>query len=460
MKTLKQLLLLLVMAAIFDACNEDENAHDGKIEFLFAVESDSKTPVPDLPDGASLVINLESGNGSIIEEQLKADFQFYPGHTQRIELSLPGANYFIRDFFIVDKNDQILYASPRKNSDAGKRTINQDFFSIKNGEILRVNLTLIEVKGHKAETFGYKSFQRQQTINLTLSIKGSGKPVTGKAAILKDGSVLAEYQLSARMNQLKFGGDNTSTYTLLVTKEGYTTYHQTFSIPQLKEKGNKPIKAVLDPAFTILARADEEQEIQSFQFSLQGESGEVYVNSQVVNLAEVGEYITVGFVSTEVNHLITITGDLDKITSVKIAFYGYGMMDDIDLRHLTGLTEFHFGLSHSPTVLDFTHNTKLRHANLIGLYPLHTVIPPQNQLVSINLDGCTGFTTSSFDDLITRLYQSAKTIGQKGGLSFAESWYQEPEDESTMVIISEASREKMLIMKNTYGWGFYPDIFD
>jgi hypothetical protein len=177
-----------------------------------------------------------------------------------------------------------------------------------------------------------------------------------------------------------------------------------------------------------------------------------------VELAEqTGEYITLGFPSGG-NHLITITGDLDKITYFKSA-YGFGMMDAIDLRHLTGLKEFHFGLSHSPAVLDFTFNKSLEYANIIGLGELHTVIPPQDHAVgTISIDGSNSFTTSSFDDLISRLYQIAVNTNEKGGLSFAESWYQE--DESTLVPISEASREKMLIMRNTYGWGFYPNIFD
>src|SRR5688500_5485763 len=124
MKTLKALFLLLLAAAIFDACNEDENLRDGQIEFVFAVESDSKTPVPDLPDGSWLIINLKSSNGSEIERQLKADIQFSPDHSRRIELSLPGAHYSITDFFIVDGNDQILYASPRKNSEVADRIKN------------------------------------------------------------------------------------------------------------------------------------------------------------------------------------------------------------------------------------------------------------------------------------------------------------------------------------------------
>jgi hypothetical protein len=137
------------------------------------------------------------------------------------------------------------------------------------------------------------------------------------------------------------------------------------------------------------------------------------------------------------------------------------MIDDIDLRHLTGLTEFHFGLSHSPEILDFTYNTKLVYANLMSLHALHTVIPPPNHAIAtINLDGCPAFTTSTFDELISRLYQTAITTRERGGLSFAESWYQEYEDESTIVPVSAASREKMLIMKNTYGWGFYPNILD
>ena len=454
MKRSTKLLLLLGAAVLMHACDEGELVDRSEIRFELSFQSRTQNAsVPELR-GSSLVIRLTKSNGEEIETEINGDVSIAHEGKYKISLSLTPGNYYIHEVIIVDENDRIVYASPKANSPMGEVLNNPYHFFVVSGTDLPLAVTLLETRKHTAESFGYKSFQRPQSINVAAVIRGSGKPVSATAAIMKGETIVGEYELTAKMNQLRFNGDNTSVYTLIVSKSGYTTYKKSFTTVQVK----KPLKATLEPALTILARTDNiEGDFMSFQFEIAGESGTVFIGSQAFDLGtSPPTYIELGW-PTAGSHLVTITGDLDRITYFK-SFYGFGMMDDIDLRHLTNLREFRFGLSHSPTVLDFSHNSNLEQLYLPSLSLEKIILPEDHMIRSIDLDGNT-FTTSAFDDLISNLYENAIRNNYSAGLSFAASWYQEPEDESTIAPVSQASLEKMAVMQ-TYGWSFYPDILD
>jgi hypothetical protein len=454
MKQFTRCFLFAGVIAGAHACNESDVIEKTKIHFHLSLQSETPNSSVAHFSGSSVIIHLTKSDGEEIEKEISDGFNMTAGDNHPISLSLSPGNYFIDDIMVVDENDRIVYASPKSNSFMADVLNNPYNFSVVNGSDIAFPLTLLETRKYTAESFGYKSFERPQSINVAATIKGSAKPVTGTALILKGETIVGEYQLAAKTNQLRFNGDNASIYTLIVTKSGYTTYQQSFTTRQPK----KPVKATLEPAFTILARTDNvEGDFMTFQLEIGGESGTVFVGSQPFDLTiDPPAYIELGW-PTPGTHLVTITGELDQITYLK-SFYGYGMMDDIDLRHLTNLKEFRFGLSRSPTVLDFSHNLNLQQLYLPAL-TLERIILPENHMIrSIDLDGNI-FTSNAFDDLISNLYENAMRNNYAGGLSFAASWYQEPEDESTIAPVSQSSLEKMAVMK-TYGWSFYPDILD
>jgi hypothetical protein len=302
------------------------------------------------------------------------------------------------------------------------------------------------------------------TLSIIVTAKGSPKPVAASAYLLSSADTLNQYTLKPAVNKIPLPINLNESHKLVIIRESYEPH--TLNLSGINNQNPKPLRVIMEPAFTILSYTDYSSFNNSFKFYLWGgNNGIVTVNwgDGVVDVRE----LQPAYVGRPFFHLypcpgdypITITGDLDNITLFKAGF-GNGAIDKIDFTHLSEVKEVSFGLAPSPAVLDFTSNLKLETLILIALTDLEEVIlPPSHNISLVSLDGENRMTTPAVDAVIDNLCRNTirKNI-RNGSMGWRMSWVQE--DNSIIGPPTATALAQVKIMKEKYGWMFYPDPFE
>lgn len=450
----------LSLMFISQSCNEDIETNPQPVRIGFTISSDDE--IQDLPEGSHLVMTIESQVGEPVMELTEVEFYSDGNRFVTEPLTLPSGHYRITDFMLVDKNDEMLFAIPKKTGVLEKNISHPlDLnFSISPGHNpFMTDLQLLGVNKFKPEDFGYLSFKiLRRLLMVIVTTEGSNKPTTAKAFVINGNDTIAQYNLRARMNIIAVPPGVTPTHKFVISKDGYAP--ETFALLDLLRKQYRPVRAILKPAFTMLAYIDFSSS-STFEFQLGTADGA----SLFINWGDGSPTEALGSTLHDYpangNYPITITGDIDKITFF-YSFYGQGMIDAINVQHLSALETIRFGLTRSPRVLDLTRNTKLNLVLLPELEDLeHLYLPAQHSINYIMLHGRNQMTTAAVDAVINNIYQNTtrKNI-MNGWFGLAASWAQPEEDESLVGPPSPASIEKLRILHENYGWTFEPNPFD
>jgi hypothetical protein len=306
--------------------------------------------------------------------------------------------------------------------------------------------------------------QSDSTLSIIVTAKGSPKPVAASAYLLSGADTLNQYTLKAAVNKISLPINLNESHKLVIVRESYEP--QTLNLIGIDNQKAKPLRIIMEPAFTILSYTDYFSFNNSFEFYLSGGSNGIVTVNWGDGVANVRE-LQPAWVGPPFFHLypgpgnypITITGDLDNITLFQAGF-GNGAIDKIDFTHLSEVNEVSFGLSRSPAVLDFRRNFKLETLILVGLNNLEQVILPRSHNISlISLDGENRMTTPAVDSVIDNLYRNTirKNI-RNGAIGWALSWVQE--NNSILGPPTATALAQVKIMKDQYGWALYPDPFE
>lgn len=453
----------LCLAVIAVSCNEDPGVIRNPASIDFTISSGDQA-IHTLPPNSRLIVDIRSENGKMVMDNQEVEFDAGESTFSTRPLDLAYGSYRITGFIVVDENDEIIYATP-KDASALSSFVQHPLdyqFSLTAASTQRLHVRLLDVRRHKPGDFGYASFRRGgRKLNVTVAVTGDHGWTTADAFIVNKGDTISHYNLRAKMNQIRLPAQVSEDDRMVISKDGYTSASYSLSgLPGDQE--NKPLRVVLSPAFTMLSFIDMSASA-TFEFYLGAPEG----TSVSIDWGE-GTTETVALASdTRIAHAyaaggnypVTITGDLDKITYF-YSFYGQGMVDAINFRHLTALQEIRFGLTRGPRVLDLSHNTKLRFAMLVGLQEMEKLyLPEAHELSDLEISGPNRLTTAAVDAIIRNLYRNTvnKNI-TNGSFGLAASWYQGDE-----LLAGPPTAEAMAtlkLLKDNYGWSIHPDPFD
>lgn len=450
----------LSLIFISQSCNEDIETNSQPVRIGFTISSDDEKQ--GIPEGSHLVMTIESQGGEPVLQLSEVEFYSSGNRFVTEPLSLPSGRYRITDFMVVDQNDEMLFAVPKKTGVLEKvisHPLDLNFNISPGHNPFATDLQLLSVNNFKPEDFGYQSFKiLRRLLMIMVTTEGSNKPTTAKAFVINDGDTITQYILRARMNIIAVPTGVTPMHRLVVSKDGYAPV--TFTLLDLLRKQYRPVRAILKPAFTMLAYINLSSS-STFEFELGTAAGaSLFINwgdgSPTEALSQTShDYPANG------NYPITITGDIDQITSF-YSFYGQGMIDAINVQHLTALETIRFGLTRSPSILDLRRNTRLTLVLLPELEDLeHLYLPAEHSINYIMLHGSNQMTTAAVDAVINNIYENTvrKNI-MNGWFGLAASWAQPEEDESLVGPPSPAAIEKLRYLYNNYGWTFEPNPFD
>jgi hypothetical protein len=268
MKNKFQFLIFSVFVVFFMvSCSKEkknENLKSGQVEFVFsakALKSGLKSFNSDTITGLTWVVySIEDASGSVIINSEKLELYFMNGDYISKPIILVNGSYKLTRVLLLDWRNKILYASPAKGS--SKASLVQVplsiSFKVQNIDITRLAPEVLSSYGSISDDFGYITFgyEVSNTIDFLIGVfiyndfyrnyeltSASINIKSDPTNIIYDGplnakqndssGIVSAYDSIGVTNKITLPQYNN--YTLVISKEGYTTFSQTFTKEQMKQ---------------------------------------------------------------------------------------------------------------------------------------------------------------------------------------------------------------------------------
>lgn len=462
--------MMLMMGILLQCTDESITVSPEKVQFsctqIGINQSGGRIESNEIPTAVLLTLTTGTGDPVFVNKKINllqmGDFYL----TQPIEL-LPG-NYKITDFMLIKDSTTILYAVPKSGTRLAP-AVNHPLpytINVQKGRVTNVALDVIAVAQQAPEDFGYASFAIHVVNPIWISVftltDEKETLATATAYIVKENDTLKTYSLDAKINLIAFTGNIHYTYKLIVSKSGYNPYIKTFTYEELTGNlGGNPLMVRLMPAFTMETYVSAPREIS---FRLNG-SGSLYINwgdgtsTSFQTKPEESPWDELIHSYTEAGtFLISITGELDKITSFTL-IYETAVMDKINFQSLTELSSISFGITpRGPKVIDLRHNTKLESVSVINIANQEDLLlPEENHIRSIAITGPNLFSTSDVDAIVNNIYANASMHNERNGTFLIQKSWIDVSDELVGPPTS-SSIQKLKELRDLYNWLIYPEL--
>lgn len=242
---MKNVLLTLLGILFLIGCSEDEQSTSesinatSEVAFGIAYESRSNNANENVSTFSKVMVTLKNEADSIIYDREVLDLYHFNEHyfTDNVRLSV--GIYTVEEYFILDDNDSILYASPKEGS-ALARFVNDPLpleFVVNADEVTQVMPEVLPVKNLTAEDFGYAyfGFKIIETISFEVIVfdKETKAAITANLKIESEGEELHNEALKAKTNIIAVK-ELEENYELTIGKINYQPQTLTFSPSELK----------------------------------------------------------------------------------------------------------------------------------------------------------------------------------------------------------------------------------
>jgi hypothetical protein len=474
-KVTHALIAMLMLAVLFQRCTPDDEESTAVEKVQFSLDftlpdgANGRIKASDIPTGAHVLLSVEKSNGEIALTQQPVKVLAFGESYITEPLALHPGQYRVTDFLLVDENSEVLYAAPKKGSplaEAVKQPLPYTFYISRN-KVSNIDMQVLDVSEHMPEQFGYVSFNLKAGAAFQLAVfvneDGKTKLTDAHAYILNGTDTLQHFDLKARVNTLFFSGDRDANYTLVVTKAGYATDTREFNFNQLD---NKPLQVYLqaENSETKTLRLwynpivhPEEPPIVRFSMILGAEEqADITVNfgdGTIENYSiPAGSVVEAVHIFDTGNYVITVSGDVDKITSFEP--YWESVVERIDFSDLTNLKEILAGPYGNIELasVDLRYNQKLELLSLSG-FRLDTLLLPSTHFINnINVSGNPMLSTAEIDEIINNVYTNAVANNITGG------YFNLTKSSGGMVGPPSADAiDKLRALRDTYGWTITPN---
>jgi hypothetical protein len=462
MKKMLTLSTALAVLLLLFACSEEEPAvQKEQVQFIVrtpASDNAGGRSASDLPHDVKLLISLSNAQGPVLTlhevSVLKLGGAFI---TEPLELT--AGSYSVTDFFVVDADGEILFATPRHASPLAEAVVRALPFSftVGKGKVSNIDMEVIDATKNTPEAFGYVSFNVNVVDPLPISVfiaqDGKMSFTEARGFIYKNGSSLPEqeFALAAKVNYISFKGAHDDLFTLVVKKEGYADFTKQFTYTNLMaELSGASLKIVLQQetrAFTITPPITE----GTFEFVLGfRDTGTVSVNwgdgtietvnftpTDTIEIPEHASLVKLSHYYLDYNeHQVSVTGDLDQVYSFKSISVYVGQIDVSDLPNLLNLELYGVSVEE----LDLRNNAYLTYLS-INATNFDNIEINSSALSYARLEGELNLTTA--DALINELYDNA-IANAIDGLTLT-TYHIIPE-------LSPAAVAKVDYMEDNYNW--------
>ena len=458
-------LFILLIAFYIVACHEEESIQQGKVQFSFTTagidDAGGRTQVDNIPAGSMLRITVTRDNGDNVLAAKKIELVKVGDGFVTTPITLPKGHYNIDDFMIVSATDSLLFAVPKRKSPLAQWVKNPlaISFNIGGDAVSNIEGEVISAERKTAKDFGYASFGVKVATASSLSIAaftndpGNVKLATANAFVLHGKDTVIRSSIAASVNNMTFTGAPKTTYTLVITKDGYAKYQRAFLLDTL----TKPLTAVLEPALTV------SWTLTSSTIYLDGNAGAKLQIDWGDNTVEKADLQTAEFshtYSAAKKYFVSITGDLDAIKFFEIEYQDG--INHVSPVHLTALEDFRLPLcEYRSQAIDFSGNAKLQNLDLSGLRAHLAGIDISHNTALLNLDlQGDNFSSTVMDKLIDDLYASCTGGNKRNGyLNVHTILFDNPYHPTNQDLIGPPSSvqvDKLHKLVDNFGWFVFP----
>ncbi len=241
----KYLLTVFIIALAVTSCTEspDEVGPKGKMSFSFSFGKASNGRIAQ--DASAVLVTLQNESGNVVLHRQEVELYSFAGEYLSAPIALPPGNYKVTEFFVIDANDAVLYATPVQGSPLAY-LVNNPLpvdFSVIQDQTSKVVLEVLEVGEHGAIEFGYAtfSFDVVGTINFAIGVftynpDTKNLELTTAQLDVKshDGKSLYAGALENKTSLIALR-DDAASYKITVAKNGYKTYEKVLTPGEISQ---------------------------------------------------------------------------------------------------------------------------------------------------------------------------------------------------------------------------------
>lgn len=460
---MKRPFLILPIASLmlaFFSCDDQETLVTDKLSISFTLDGADDIQL----EGAKLLITINNAAGDKIIDREEVSFS-QAGLSFRVAtLDLPPGSYSVADFFLLNENDEIIFAVPKRNTALDNTISTTHDFRIGSGAVPAVDLLLLPSSGRQSREFGYESFRVKQgkSINVAIKINDGGQSsfASGEAFILNGMDTVDHFQLAAKMNRITFAED-TGSYELVLIRNGFSRFSQIISL----DKHPKPIVAELNPAFSMVVITNPNG---YFAYELDGWAGDLVMDwgDGYIEQVRLGDPNDVDVVRDHQyarpgRYYVCITGELDKINTLLFSQGTSSYTDRINVERLPELWDFRFMYTDVPDLVDASNLHKIAFFVFWSTDIRQIKVSETKPPLFIELEECKNLTNESFAEMIDDVYNYA--LRTNTGIAFI-SWGYHPDPSDYLMYLpvggtpSPETLNKMRTLQNVYNTDFGPDV--
>ena len=254
-------------------------------------------------------------------------------------------------------------------------------------------------------------------------------------------------------DRIAFNGTPDKVYSLIVKANAFQKVVKTFTLAALRnELKGRVLNINLVPALTFVTAGQQE-----LQLNLGATDATLSIDwgdGSPIQVEACGCYLTHIYDSPGY-YFVSLTGDLDNVESLGL-YYDYGGLSDINLDHVPNLLSFANAFALSPTYIDFSNNTALQEIELGASKTRYITVPTDNDLRSVRLFLDSGFSATSLNNVIHRVYVASLAENRTGGQMYLSQY---PYGPTFVAPISNTAKDELRVLRDSLAWEVWPDQF-
>jgi len=252
------------------SCETQDEVMQAEQPVQFSVVMSSLPPVGgrvgeiNSEDVAAVVVSIKDATNTLIVTSKKLILYDFNGKFISEPVALKPGNYFLSEFFVIDRNNKVIFACPVAGST--KAYLVLDPLDIKvpviKNKVTEITPEVLAIGESHPQDFGYTTFSFKETATFDFPVsvfvydKQQKKLVLTSAMITitdMTQSFIYTKELLAVTNRVTLP-ERYSSYKLKVVKSGYQTYLKTFNISSLKNYNdvNGPLMITLVPGGNLI----------------------------------------------------------------------------------------------------------------------------------------------------------------------------------------------------------------
>lgn len=511
---MKSILVIVFCISLLNSCRKDNHeSSQGTMVFKFQTKgSTNLKSAKSAPSASFIVLTIEKSDGEVIFNKEKLALSYLNGSYISKDLALPQGNYNLTEFLVTDVNNQIIYASPKKDSKLAFLVSNPLplNFNIQSNQESILMPEVVQADTSKLNEMGY--------IGFSFNVKGLKFLVT----VLSKDSNEAEYKGVDSCNltiniykNLKLGAANevnsvyvnkgAGNYILTFWKLGYNSISDTLTESELEKYSTKPLRIILKPikcpsiwfiggctgtsfldynpnisispiTNQIIDYGNGHAEKIPLQISLDNLHG----NKLIQIYGDIKSIKSLQFSGDRLNYNWYSSANIDAAVSLEnLSLFGFVELDGISLKNMHKLKRVNYWSANGP--LDFTNCNSLESISLYFYFHFtptwdvmdirtndslkslsfdgtRTVLYGKNPvLTAINISPWEYLQSVSKEDLnrnLIALLASVESSPRSGTLTITQRVT------SPIIVYDGEGRDAAEKLRDKYGWTYTPDILN